>query len=88
MRNVSRAEALGMGGQRKVAAFIDLAKATPTVIAAGITKARFEIRASGPGNEPHVRIDQVPLSRLGALATILSKLTKRVPQSPVETNPR
>lgn len=147
VRSVSRADALGMGGQRKVAAFIDLAKATPTprdtptslvrrsvtapsglvvskksssreieraaasfrsaspkktkrgntvdpkvrslgtaaekqLHAAGVTKARLEIRASGPGHEPHVRIDQVPLSQLGALAIVLSKLAKRVPQSP------
>lgn len=144
VRSVSRDDALTMGGQRKVAAFIDLAKATPTqrdtatslarravkapsglvvtkksssreieqaaasfrlaspgkknhggntidpkvralgaeaetkLRAAGIAKARFEIRASGPGKEAHVRIDQVPLSGLRALVAVLSGLAKRV----------
>ena len=143
VRSVSRADALGMGGQRKAAAFIDLAKATPTprdtatslvrravkapsglvvtkrsssreieraaasfrsaspkkgrggntvdpkvralgpvaekrLRAAGLAKARLEIRASGPGNEPHVRIDQVPMSGLRALVRVLSDLAKHV----------
>ena len=143
VRSVSRADALGMGGQRKAAAFIDLAKATPTprdtatslvrravkapsglvvtkksssreieqaaasfrsaspkkgrggntvdpkvralgpaaekqLRASGLAKARLEIRASGPGKEPHVRIDQVPLSGLHALVRVLSDLAKHV----------
>lgn len=143
VRGVSRADALGMGGQRKAAAFIDLAKATPTIRdtatslarravkapsgkvvtkksssreieqaaasfratapkksgrgntvdpkvralgvaaeaklhAAGVAGASLEIRASGPGKEPHVRIDRVPLSRLGRLARVLTELGKRV----------
>lgn len=143
VRSMSRADALAMGGQRRAAAFIDLAKATPTprdtatslahralkapsgvvvtnkspvreieqaaasfrsaspkrtrlgntvdprvralgtaaerrLHAAGFATARFEIRASGPGHEPHVRIDRVPLSGLRALAAVLSDLAKRV----------
>lgn len=54
------------------------AAAEQKVRAAGVTKARLEIRASGPGHEPHVRIDQVPLSRLGALVRVLSELAKHV----------
>ena len=143
VRSVSRADALAMGGQRKAAAFIDLAKATPTLRdtatslasravkapggkivtrrsssrdieraaasfranapkksgrgntvdpkvralgvaaeeklhAAGVDGARLEIRASGPGKEPLVRIDGVPLSRLRKLAAVLTELAKRV----------